>query len=58
MNNPEKLAILSTQDTGQNKRQRKPKGNQKINNPETQAALGSQDTGHNKRQRKPKGNQE
>ena len=48
MDNPEKLATLGTQDTGQtvvNKPQRKPKGKSRMDNPEKLSTLGTQDTG-------------
>ena len=51
MDNPEKLATLSTHDTGL--RKRKLKGQSRMDNPETLETLSTQDTGL--RQRKPKG---
>ena len=58
MDNLGKLTTLGTQDTGQNKRCRKPKawkGQSRMDNPEILPTLGTLDTGRNKRYRKPKG---
>jgi hypothetical protein len=43
MDNPEKLATLDTQDTGQ--RLEKTEGQSRMDNPEKLATLGKQDTG-------------
>jgi hypothetical protein len=45
MDNPETLATLGTQDTGQINVRENPRGNQEKDNPETLAILGTQDTG-------------
>ena len=45
MDNPETLATLGTQETGQNKHQSKQKGQSRMNNTETQITQGTQDTG-------------
>ena len=49
MNNPEKLATYSTQDTGQHKTLENTEGEIKMNNPEKLATYSTQDTGSNKR---------
>jgi hypothetical protein len=43
--NPETLATLGTQDTGQINVRENPRGNQEKDNPETLATLGTQDIG-------------
>jgi len=45
MDNPEKLATLGTQDTGQVNVRGNPKGQPRMKNPEKLALLGTQDTG-------------
>jgi hypothetical protein len=45
MNNPETLATLGTQNTGQINIRKKSKGQSRMDHPETLAALGTQNTG-------------
>ena len=49
MDNPETLATLATNDTGQINVRENLKGQLRMDNPETLATLGTNDTGRNKR---------